>query len=169
MSSSTIEEKPSRLTAAVLTISDSSARGKRLDVSGPAVAELLKESGFHIVASHVVEDDSIQIQNSLCQLTSQARFVVTTGGTGISERDITPEATRAVCDRLVEGVPERMRSAGFHRTPNAVLSRGICGLRGKSIILNLPGNPSGAVESLQAVLEIIPHALSILEGNTEHD
>ena len=93
---------------------------------------------------------------------------MTTGGTGIAERDITPEATRAVCSRLLDGVPERMRAQGAKKTPFAALSRAVCGICGKSLILNLPGSPKGAVESLEAVLDLLPHAIDLLRGKTEH-
>jgi molybdenum cofactor synthesis domain-containing protein len=104
----------------------------------------------------------------LINLAKQARLIVTTGGTGIAERDITPEATETICDRLVPGIAEKMRGEGSKKTPFAALSRGICGVFANSLILNLPGSPRGAVESLRAVLEILPHALSLLEGKTEH-
>ncbi len=155
-------------TAAVLTVSDSCAGGERVDLSGPAVAATLKQSGFRIAATQTVPDDSIQIQHALTRLAAGARFVVTTGGTGIAPRDVTPEAALAVCERLLEGVAERMRFAGAKKTPFAVLSRGVCGVRGTSLILNLPGSPKGAVESLRAVLDLIPHALNLLDGKTEH-
>jgi molybdenum cofactor synthesis domain-containing protein len=165
MSSST----PDALTAAVVTVSDSSARGERADLSGPAVAEALRRRGFAIVATEIVPDDQIAIQKALAWLVGEARLVVTTGGTGIAERDVTPEATLAVCDRLLEGVAERMRFEGAKRTPFAALSRGVCGVRGKSVILNLPGSPKGAVESLEAVVDLLPHALQLLRGDTKHD
>ena len=95
-------------------------------------------------------------------------MIVTTGGTGIADRDVTPEATEAICERVIDGVAERMRSEGRKQTPFASLSRGVCGVRGRTLILNLPGSPSGAVESLQAVVEMVPHALNLLEGDTEH-
>jgi molybdopterin adenylyltransferase len=154
--------------AAVITVSDSCARGQRVDASGPAVAELLEKSGFRVVARQIVQDDSMQIQNALVHLALEVRFIVTTGGTGIAERDVTPEATEAICERVIEGVAERMRNEGYKKTPFAALSRGVCGVRGKTLILNLPGSPSGALESLQAVLELVPHALNLLEGKTEH-
>ncbi len=171
MSSSTTErpsEAPAEFTAAVVTISDSCARGERADLSGPAVAEALKKSGFSIVATRVVQDDSMQIQNALVHLALEVRLIVTTGGTGIALRDVTPEATEAICDRLIDGVAERMRLEGAKKTPFAALSRGVCGVREKTLILNLPGSPNGAVESLEAVVKMIPHALNLLDGKTEH-
>jgi molybdenum cofactor synthesis domain-containing protein len=169
MSSSTVEARASEdLTAAVVTVSDSCARGERIDLSGPAVAEALGNCGFRVMAREVVSDDQIKIQNLLIRLAGEVRFVVTTGGTGIAARDVTPDATRAVCDRVIDGVGERMRLEGAKKTRFAALSRGACGTRAKALILNLPGNPKGAVESLEAVLDLIPHALNLLQGNTEH-
>ncbi len=171
MSSSTAEvhgSGPGGFSAAVVTVSDSCARGERVDASGPAVAEALQKLGFHVVARQVVQDDSMQIQNALVHLALEVRFIVTTGGTGIAERDVTPEATEAICERVIDGVAERMRSEGFKQTKFAPLSRGVCGVRGKTLILNLPGSPSGALESLQAVVELVPHTLNLLEGKTEH-
>lgn len=164
MSSSTTEP----LTAAVLTISDSSARGERKDVSGPAVADALKQRNFQVVCSAVVADEEEMIKERLVRMASQARLIVTTGGTGIAPRDVTPEATRAVCDRILEGVAERMRAEGAKKTPFAVLSRGVCAVRGQSIVLNLPGSPAGAVQSLESVIDLLPHALELLLGNTAH-
>lgn len=166
MSSSTAD--PQLLTAAVVTVSDSCVRGERKDASGPAVAELLQKLGFRVVVREVVPDEVIPIQNVLIRLAGVARFVVTTGGTGIAARDVTPEATAAVCERLLDGVSERMRSEGIKKTPFAALSRGVCGVRGKALILNLPGSPAGAVESLEAVVGLVPHGLELLAGKTEH-
>jgi molybdopterin adenylyltransferase len=167
MFSSTVELNLG-FTAAVVTVSDSCARGERVDVSGPAVAESLEKFGFRVVAKRIVQDDSMQIQNVLVHLALEVRLIVTTGGTGIAERDVTPEATEAICERVIDGVAERMRSDGAKYTSFAALSRGICGVRGKTLILNLPGSPGGAVESLQAVVELVPHALNLLDGKTEH-
>jgi molybdopterin adenylyltransferase len=129
---------------------------------------LLEKSGFRVVKKQSVQDDSMQIQNALVHLALEVRFIVTTGGTGIADRDVTPEATEAICERVIPGVAEHMRAEGYKKTHFAPLSRGLCGVRGKTLILNLPGSPSGAVESLEAVLELMPHALSLLDGKTEH-
>jgi molybdenum cofactor synthesis domain-containing protein len=164
MSSSTPE-----LTAAVVTVSDSSSRGERADLGGPAVADVLEKKNFRVVSCEIVPDEEAAIREILVRLSAQVRFVVTTGGTGIAKRDVTPEATRAVCDRLLEGIAERMRAEGAKSTKFAVLSRAVCGVRGQSLILNLPGKPKGAVESLEAVIDVVPHALQILAGDTKHD
>jgi molybdopterin adenylyltransferase len=155
-------------TAAVVTVSDSCSRGERNDLSGPAVAQHLRKLHYSVTATEVVADDPIPIQNLLIRLACEVRLVVTTGGTGIAARDVTPEATIAVCDRLLDGVAERMRSEGSKKTPFAALSRGVCGVRGRTLILNLPGSPTGAVESLEGVAELIPHAIDLLSGKTEH-
>ena len=156
------------LTAAVITVSDSSSLGEREDLGGPAVAAALEKHKFRVVAREVVPDEQALIQDFLVRLSGQARFVVTTGGTGIAARDVTPEATRAVCGRLIEGITERMRSEGAKSTKFAALSRAVCGVRGESVILNLPGKPAGAIESLEAVIDLIPHVLRLLAGDTRH-
>ncbi|MGA3055230.1 MAG: MogA/MoaB family molybdenum cofactor biosynthesis protein [Candidatus Korobacteraceae bacterium] len=156
-------------TAAVLTISDSSARGKRADHSGPATVELLRQEGFDVIRMEIVPDDQPTIESALVRLSDEVPLIVTTGGTGIADRDVTPEATRAVCSKLIEGIPERMRAEGTVNTSYAILSRGVCGVRGRTLILNLPGSPTGASESLLAVIEILPHALDLVAGQTEHD
>src|ERR1035441_3454389 len=155
-------------TAAVLTVSDSSARGERADRSGPATAELLRQEGFDVTHQEIVADDQPTIEAALVRLSDEAQLIVTTGGTGIAERDVTPEATRAVCSKLIEGIPEKMRLEGLAKTPYASLGRGVCGVRGSSLILNLPGSPKGAVDSLQSVIRILPHAIDLLAGKTGH-
>jgi molybdopterin adenylyltransferase len=156
-------------TAAVLTVSDSSARGERADRSGPATVELLRQGGFDVLHQEIVPDDQPTIESALVRLSEQVQFIVTTGGTGIAERDVTPEATRAVCSKLIEGISQKMRSEGLVNTSYAILSRGVCGVRGRTLILNLPGSPTGASKSLLAVIEILPHALDLLAGKTVHD
>ena len=155
-------------TAAVLTISDSSFQRKRKDTSGPAVVRKLKAAGFQVVSTAIIPDERKQIEAALVQACKSARLVVTVGGTGVAPRDVTPEATTAVVERLVPGIPEKMRSDGAKKTPFAALSRGICGTRGTSLILNLPGSPIAATESLKAVIKMLPHALDLLEGHTDH-
>jgi molybdenum cofactor synthesis domain-containing protein len=154
--------------AAVITVSDSCSRGERVDRSGPATAELLRQNGYEVLREQIVPDEQAAIEAAMNQLCRQARLIVTTGGTGIAVRDVTPEATRAVCQRLIDGIPERIRAAGVKSTPLAILSRGLCGVSGQSLILNLPGSPEAATESLLAVLDVLPHALDLLAGQTAH-
>jgi molybdenum cofactor synthesis domain-containing protein len=164
MSSSTPERTP----AAVLTVSDSCSRGEKEDLSGPAVAKALEQRNFQVIAHSIVADERSAIQEKLIDLCHASRLVVTTGGTGIAPRDVTPEATVEVSDRLVPGIAEQMRFDGVRKTPFAALSRAVCGVRGTSLILNLPGSPAGAVESLEAVIDLLPHALELIAGRTAH-
>jgi molybdenum cofactor synthesis domain-containing protein len=157
-----------KTSAAVLTVSDSCSRGEKEDLSGPAVAEALGRRNFRVVLRSVVADERAAIQEKLIELCRSARLVVTTGGTGIAPRDVTPEATRAVSERLVEGIAEQMRLHGGRKTRFAALSRALSGVRGTSLILNLPGSPAGAVESLESVMDLLPHALELIAGRTEH-
>jgi molybdenum cofactor synthesis domain-containing protein len=152
----------------VLTISDSRTRGERPDLSGPAVAESLRTAGFVVEGPHLVPDEQSEIEAALRSHAAQAELVVTTGGTGIAPRDVTPEATRAVCTRILDGFAERMRAAGARRTPLAALSRAISGVCGRALIVNLPGSPEGAVTSLEAVLDLLPHALALLSADNPH-
>jgi len=132
------------------------------------VARALQEHHFAVIETRVVADEHAAIQRAIVDLARKVRLVVTTGGTGISTRDVTPEATRSVCGRMLDGVAERMRREGEKKTPFAALSRGLCGVCGTSLVLNLPGSPTGAVESLHAVIDVLPHAIQILAGKTEH-
>jgi molybdopterin adenylyltransferase len=157
------------LSTAVLTISDSCASGEREDISGPAVAEFLRDRDFVIVGTEIIPDESSQIQPAIRRWAGRARIVVTTGGTGIGPRDVTPEATRGVCDRILEGVAEKMRLEGSKKTPFAALSRGLCGVCDKSLVVNLPGSPTGAVDSLASVVDLLPHAVQLLNGDTRHE
>jgi molybdopterin adenylyltransferase len=159
---------PQPARAVVLTISDSRTRGERPDLSGPAVAASLHLAGFDVEGPQLVPDEQPQIEAALRAHSANATLVVTTGGTGIAPRDVTPEATRAVCNRILDGFAERMRAAGARRTPMAALSRAVSGTCGRALIVNLPGSPEGAVTSLEAVLDLIPHALQLLSGADAH-
>jgi len=154
--------------AVVITVSDRCHSGTRQDLSGPAVFEVLQGARYEVVHTEIVPDEQVAIEQTIIRLAVGNILVVTTGGTGIAPRDVTPEATRAVCERIVEGIAEFIRAEGLRQTRMAPLSRGICGIRGASLVLNLPGNTAGAIASLQSVLPLLAHALDLLAGNTEH-
>jgi len=150
----------------VITISDSVAGGKAEDRSGPSVIARCKELGWEIASSGVRPDDRGAIETLLKEIadSNSADLILTTGGTGLGPRDVTPEATMAVVARLIPGFSEHMRAEGVRKTPRALLSRGVAGIRGQTIIVNLPGSPRGAVESLDAIAGLVPHAVAILHG-----
>ena len=154
--------------AAVLTVSDGVAAGTRRDEAGPILVERLEAAGLSIVATRVVADELDLIVAELSDLLGLARLVVTTGGTGFGPRDVTPEATRWVVDREAPGLVHLMLSAGLLQTPRAALSRGVAGSVGETLVINLPGNPRGALENLDAILGLVPHILDLLAGDTEH-
>ena len=155
-----------KITVGILTISDRCSRGLREDGGGPALGKAAESLGWRVAEHAVVPDEKKEIQGILrdwCD-TKKLQLILTTGGTGLGPRDVTPEATREVLDREVEGISDLMRREGMKHTPRAALSRAVAGVRGASLILNLPGSPRGAEESLRAVSGIIPHALSMMKG-----
>lgn len=160
---------PQPLRAVVLTISDSVFRGQRRDSSGPAVAELLQKNGWTVAENRIVADDLAVIAATLREVSAHGvEGIFTTGGTGISPRDVTPEATRKVITREIPGLAEHMRREGTRTAPASVLSRAVAGVCGASIIINLPGSPQGAVDSLKAILAVLPHAVDLVAGRTAH-
>ena len=159
------------ITVAVITVSDSVLAGTRQDLSGPAVRERVESYGWTVSAVQSVADESLQIAEAIRNLANsgEVSVVLTTGGTGVALRDVTPEATRSVIEREIPGLGELMRSEGRKFTSKAVLSRALAGVRGRTLIVNLPGSPKGAVESLDAIAKLIPHVVDLLEGRTAHD
>ena len=153
-------------TAAVLTISDKGSRGQREDKSGPLLCEMLRGAGYSVLYTAVLPDERDQIEAELIRCCDEkgAALVLTTGGTGFSPRDVTPEATLAVIERETPGIPEAMRAESLRITPRGCLSRSVAGIRGRSLIINLPGSPKGAGENLQAVLDAVSHGLEMLES-----
>lgn len=150
----------------ILTISDSVSSGKSEDRSGPALAARCCQLGWSIVSSAVRPDDRAALEIFLKEVADSnlADVILTTGGTGLGPRDVTPEATTAVVERVIPGFSEKMRAAGAAKTPRAILSRGTAGIRGTTIIINLPGSPTGAVESLDVIAELLPHSVAVLHG-----
>ncbi len=153
-------------TAAVVTVSDRSYAGERPDASGPCVAEMLQQAGYEVITTRIVPDEQAQIESCLTELADilNIALVVTTGGTGFSPRDVSPEATLSVCERRADGIPEAMRAASMAVTPRAMLSRAAAGIRGQTLIVNLPGSPKAARENLTAVLPTLRHGLEMLRG-----
>ena len=158
-------------TAAVITISDKGSRGERVDTSGPNLCEILKSKGFDVVYTNITPDEMDQIKAELvrCADEKQIALVLTTGGTGFSPRDITPEATMAVIERPTPGIPEAMRAESMRITPRGCLSRSAAGIRGRTLIINLPGSKKASQESILAVIDPVEHGLQMLmsEGSAD--
>lgn len=158
-------EEKTVYTAFVLTVSDRSSKGLREDASGPALVKLLGEHGYDVVGTKIVPDEKPEIEQALKDAAAKdIALVLTTGGTGFSPRDVTPEATMAVCERIAPGIPEAMRAASLAITPRACLSREAAGILSRTLIINLPGSPKAAVENISAVIDAVAHGLRILRG-----
>lgn len=149
----------------ILTLSDRSARGERQDLSGPALAEMVRSQGWTVVEQAVLPDDVDLIMARLCDWadSGSSDLILTTGGTGFAPRDVTPEATRAILQREAPGLAEAMRMDSLKQTRHAMLSRAVAGIRARTLIVNLPGSPKGAVENLQTILPVLPHAIQLLQ------
>ncbi|HUY73385.1 MAG TPA: MogA/MoaB family molybdenum cofactor biosynthesis protein [Candidatus Dormibacteraeota bacterium] len=155
--------------ARVITVSDRASAGTMKDESGPALAERLKRQHFEVSGPEVVPDEQDRITDAiLAAVAKGVDVVITTGGTGLGPRDVTPQATAALLDYEVPGLAEEMRRAGASSTPMSALSRGMAGVRGRSLVINVPGSVKGAVESLEAVMPVLEHAIRLLHGDTQH-
>ena len=151
----------------ILTLSDRSATGERADASGPALADLIRAQGWSVAKQAILPDDEPAIRATLTEWADNGTVdvILTSGGTGFAPRDITPEATRAIIEREAPGLVETMRAESLKKTPHAMLSRAVAGIRGRTLIINLPGSPKGALENLQIVLPVLSHAVQLLTGD----
>ena len=152
--------------AAIITASDSGYRGEREDLSGPAIKEILEREGYEVISMDILPDDQVMLAGKLQEIadSEKAELILTTGGTGFSERDVTPEATEEVIERKVPGIPEAIRAYSMTITKRAMLGRATAGIRGKTLIVNLPGSPKAVRESLEYIIDALAHGLEILSG-----
>ena len=157
------------LRVGIMTVSDRSARGERLDVSGPALAQSIQAAGWQVTRQAILPDELAELSRALTDWadSGECDLILTTGGTGFSPRDVTPEATQAVITRPAPGLAEAMRQASLQTTPHAMLSRAVAGIRGRVLIVNLPGSPRGAVENLAVILPVLPHAVQLLQEDPQ--
>ncbi len=160
-------QAPSPVRVAVITASDRSARGERDDLSGKVIQEMIESQGWRVMYYGVVPDEKDRLKQEMIRLADReaASLILTTGGTGLAPRDFTPEATLEVIDKTVPGISEAMRQESLKKTPHAMLSRAVCGMRGKTLIVNLPGSPKAVRECLEIVIPVIPHAVELMQGS----
>lgn len=154
------------ITVAVLTLSDKGSRGEREDLSGPVIADSLKGIDAEIKYSEILPDEKEMIIEKLIEYSNRVDLIITTGGTGLSPRDVTPDATIEVIDREIPGIAEIMRAEGMKKTPRSMLSRAVAGVKGQALIINLPGSPKAVKENLDVILDVIPHAIEKIKGDT---
>jgi len=154
------------ITVAVLTLSDKGSKGEREDLSGPSIADLIKPIGADLKYYEILPDEKELIKERLIEYCGKVDLILTTGGTGLAPRDVTPDATSEVIDKEVSGIAEVMRAEGFKKTRRASLSRAIAGIKGSTLIINLPGSPKAVRENLETILDIIPHAIEKIKGDT---
>ena len=155
------------ITAAVLTLSDKGSKGEREDLAGPLIREMIASIGATVEYYEIIPDEKDLIKEKLMDYSKKVDLVLTTGGTGLSPRDVTPEATLEVIDKEIPGIAETMRSAGLEKTKRAMLSRAVAGVRGNTLIINMPGSPKAVREGLEAIMDVIPHAIEKIKGSTE--
>jgi molybdenum cofactor synthesis domain-containing protein len=155
------------ISAAILTLSDKGSRGEREDIGGPMIREMIGRIGADVLHYEIIPDDKDLIKDKLIAYCNSVDLILTTGGTGLSPRDVTPDATLEVIDREIPGIAEAMRMEGLRKTNRAMLSRAVAGVRGRTLIINLPGSPKAVKEGLEAVMDVIPHAVEKIKGSTE--
>ncbi len=155
------------ITVAIITLSDKGSKGEREDLGGPAIKKIVEKTGARVDHYEVIPDEKHLIKEKLIDYSKKVDLILTTGGTGLSPRDVTPEATEEIIDREIPGIAEAMRLEGLKKTNRAMLSRAVAGVRGSTLIINLPGNPRAIEEGLGAIIDVIPHAVEKIKGSTK--